>query len=176
MYGARALEKSAPPSLPHTLLINRCFGVSAVRFGRVPKREKAKILAEMQRASVKSQADSITAELEDEDKLVTTVVSAHLHTCEFTRDKLLPVLTRYRQLGLTRHSSSVACPLNPNPLPTETGSGEELSERYSPAIRGVVDFAKCIPGFHILSQEDQVTLLKVIVPLPIFRYRTERVE
>ena len=38
---------------------------------------------------------------------------------------------------------------------------EDFSERFSPAIRGVVEFAKRIPGFSMLSQEDQVTLLKV---------------
>lgn len=39
---------------------------------------------------------------------------------------------------------------------------EDFSERFSPAIRGVVEFAKRIPGFSMLSQEDQVTLLKVM--------------
>lgn len=48
---------------------------------------------------------------------------------------------------------AVACPLNPN----QAGGTLDLS----PAIRGVVDFAKAIPGFHVLSQDDQVTLLKV---------------
>jgi nuclear receptor subfamily 1 group D protein 3 len=38
---------------------------------------------------------------------------------------------------------------------------EDFSERFSPAIRGVVEFAKRIPGFGMLSQDDQVTLLKV---------------
>lgn len=55
-----------------------------------------------------------------------------------------------------------ACPLNPNPQPL-TGQQEllqDFSKRFSPAIRGVVEFAKRIPGFSLLSQEDQVTLLK----------------
>lgn len=38
---------------------------------------------------------------------------------------------------------------------------EDFSERFSPAIRGVVEYAKRIPGFAMLSQDDQVTLLKV---------------
>lgn len=37
---------------------------------------------------------------------------------------------------------------------------EDFSERFSPAIRGVVEFAKRIPGFSLLAQDDQVTLLK----------------
>lgn len=60
-----------------------------------------------------------------------------------------------------------ACPLNPMPQHVvENAAGanrilEDFSERFSPAIRGVVEFAKRIPGFGMLSQDDQVTLLKV---------------
>jgi len=36
----------------------------------------------------------------------------------------------------------------------------DFSKRFSPAIRGVVEFAKRIPGFGLLAQDDQVTLLK----------------
>ena len=57
---------------------------------------------------------------------------------------------------------SKACPFNPNPeTPDGAKISEEFSECFTPAIRNVVDFAKCIPGFLVLSQEDQVTLLKV---------------
>lgn len=55
-----------------------------------------------------------------------------------------------------------ACPLNPNPRPL-SGQQEllqDFSKRFSPAIRGVVEFAKRIPGFSLLPQDDQVTLLK----------------
>ncbi|CAG2102695.1 unnamed protein product, partial [Medioppia subpectinata] len=58
-----------------------------------------------------------------------------------------------------------ACPLNPLPQHVIENGGtnrilEDFSERFSPAIRGVVEFAKRIPGFGMLSQDDQVTLLK----------------
>lgn len=52
--------------------------------------------------------------------------------------------------------------MNPNPQPL-TGQQEllqDFSKRFSPAIRGVVEFAKRIPGFNLLAQDDQVTLLK----------------
>ncbi|ROT77413.1 ecdysteroid receptor E75 [Penaeus vannamei] len=58
--------------------------------------------------------------------------------------------------------ASKACPLNPRPVPLQ-GQQElvqDFSERFSPAIRGVVEFAKRLPGFQQLPQEDQVTLLK----------------
>lgn len=63
---------------------------------------------------------------------------------------------------LTVFLSFQACPLNPNPQPL-TGQQEllqDFSKRFSPAIRGVVEFAKRIPGFSLLAQDDQVTLLK----------------
>ena len=38
---------------------------------------------------------------------------------------------------------------------------EEFSECFTPSIKSVVDFAKGIPGFTLLNQDDQLTLLKV---------------
>lgn len=192
----------------HVLKWDVCFCVSAVRFGRVPKREKARILAAMQQSShSRSQEKAVAAELEDEQRLLATVVRAHLDTCDFTRDKVAPVLARAREtpnytacpptlvskqhalqritnvtdLGAQRSAGSrfreafkkltstvclflllQACPLNPNPQPL-TGQQEllqDFSKRFSPAIRGVVEFAKRIPGFTLLAQDDQVTLLK----------------
>ncbi|GFG34872.1 hypothetical protein Cfor_00090 [Coptotermes formosanus] len=148
--------------------LKKCIAVGmsrdAVRFGRVPKREKARILAAMQQSSnSRSQEKAVAAELEDEQRLLSTVVRAHLDTCDFTRDKVEPMLARARdQPSYTACPPTLACPLNPNPQPL-TGQQEllqDFSKRFSPAIRGVVEFAKRIPGFALLPQDDQVTLLK----------------
>ncbi|KAJ8674913.1 hypothetical protein QAD02_010699, partial [Eretmocerus hayati] len=148
--------------------LKKCIAVGmsrdAVRFGRVPKREKARILAAMQQSShSRSQEKAVAAELEDEQRLLATVVRAHLDTCDFTRDKVAPVLARARETpSYTACPPTLACPLNPNPQPL-TGQQEllqDFSKRFSPAIRGVVEFAKRIPGFALLAQDDQVTLLK----------------
>ncbi|KYB25587.1 Ecdysone-induced protein 75B, isoforms C/D-like Protein [Tribolium castaneum] len=135
-----------------------------VRFGRVPKREKARILAAMQQSSnSRSLEKAVAAELEDEQRLLATVVRAHIDTCDFTREKVEPMLARAReQPSYTACPPTLACPLNPNPQPL-TGQQEllqDFSKRFSPAIRGVVEFAKRIPGFSLLAQDDQVTLLK----------------
>ncbi|XP_014276626.1 ecdysone-inducible protein E75 isoform X3 [Halyomorpha halys] len=148
--------------------LKKCIAVGmsrdAVRFGRVPKREKARILAAMQQSTnSKCQEKALAAELEDDSRLLRTVVKAHLETCDFTRDKVAPMILRAReQPSFTASPPTLACPLNPNPQPL-TGQQEllqDFSKRFSPAIRGVVEFAKRIPGFSLLSQEDQVTLLK----------------
>ena len=49
---------------------------------------------------------------------------------------------------------------NPQPLAGQQELLQDFSKRFSPAIRGVVEFAKRIPGFSLLAQDDQVTLLK----------------
>nr|AIM47944.1 NR1D1 [Pantodon buchholzi] len=58
----------------------------------------------------------------------------------------------------------LACPMNMHPQADPTKSPqeiwEEFSQSFTPAVREVVEFAKHIPGFSELSQQDQVTLLK----------------
>lgn len=63
----------------------------------MPKREKARILAAMQQSTnSRSQEKAVAAELEDDQRLLGTVVRAHLDTCDFTRDKVQPMLMRAR--------------------------------------------------------------------------------
>ena len=74
------------------------FLFTAVRFGRVPKREKARILAAMQQSShSRSLEKAVAGELDDEQRLLATVVRAHLDTCDFTREKISPVLACARE-------------------------------------------------------------------------------
>lgn len=78
------------------LMSDFCF-VTAVRFGRVPKREKARILAAMQQSSTCRSAERAAAlELEDEPRLAARVVRAHLDTCEFTRERVTSMRARAR--------------------------------------------------------------------------------
>lgn len=58
----------------------------------------------------------------------------------------------------------LACPLNACPVSGAERSSQEIWESFSncftPAVKEVVEFAKGIPGFQELSQQDQVMLLK----------------
>ncbi|XP_076023321.1 nuclear receptor subfamily 1, group D, member 4a [Genypterus blacodes] len=58
----------------------------------------------------------------------------------------------------------LACPLNACPVSGSDRSSQEIWESFSqcftPAVKEVVEFAKGIPGFQELSQQDQVMLLK----------------
>ncbi|KAF7662735.1 hypothetical protein LDENG_00227310 [Lucifuga dentata] len=58
----------------------------------------------------------------------------------------------------------LACPLNACPVSGAERRSQEIWESFSqcftPAVKEVVEFAKGIPGFQELSQQDQVMLLK----------------
>lgn len=129
----------------------------AVRFGRVPKREKARILAAMQQSSTsRANEQAAAAELDDAPRLLARVVRAHLDTCEFTRERVAAMRARARDCP-TYSQPTLACPLNPAP---ELQSEKEFSQRFAHVIRGVIDFAGLIPGFQLLTQDDKFTLLK----------------
>uniref|UniRef100_A0A915L6L3 Uncharacterized protein n=1 Tax=Romanomermis culicivorax TaxID=13658 RepID=A0A915L6L3_ROMCU len=167
--------------------LKKCIAVGmsrdAVRFGRVPKREKAKLLAEMHKANAQSQSLKLSSILENENELILSILAAHSSTSDFTRDKVCS-LAEYFRLATPSSAfkfSNLACPLNPAVWPeSDDNKSEDLAERYSPAIRGVINFARNIPGFQILTQEDQVTLLKAGVfeilllrLLPLFNAETK---
>lgn len=74
------------------------FLISAVRFGRVPKREKARILAAMQQSTQnRGQQRVLASELDDEPRLLAAILRAHTDTCEFTRDKVNCMRQRARE-------------------------------------------------------------------------------
>ena len=70
------------------------FLISAVRFGRVPKREKAKIMAAMQSSRMKTQESKVMSEMTDDAKIIETIVRAHYDTCDYTRNKMEPFLQK----------------------------------------------------------------------------------
>lgn len=70
---------------------------TAVRFGRVPKREKAKILAAMQKVNQNSQEKQLTEQLEDEGRLLINIVQAHEETCDYTKEKVASFIEKARR-------------------------------------------------------------------------------
>ncbi|XP_055703443.1 ecdysone-inducible protein E75 isoform X2 [Phlebotomus papatasi] len=141
--------------------LKKCIAVGmsrdAVRFGRVPKREKARILAAMQQSTQnRGQQRALASELDDQPRLLAAVLRAHMDTCEFTKDKVAAMRQRARECP-SYSMPTLACPLNPAP---ELQSEQEFSQRFAHVIRGVIDFAGMIPGFQLLTQDDKFTLLK----------------
>jgi hypothetical protein len=170
-------------------LTKTCF--LAVRFGRVPKREKVKMVEEMQRATIRSLMDSMTAELEDEQALIT---SAEWGFQEFGNS-----LKKEMNIGNLQNS----CNFNSNNNNNLNDQMQQLLKSFSAAINGgnsnfdgflqsssgslsgcpvtktdsyltllksVVQFSESIRGFQFLLKEDKVKLLKnSIFPVLLLR-------
>ncbi|CDW57880.1 ecdysone induced protein 75B,s C:D [Trichuris trichiura] len=134
--------------------------IAAVRFGRVPKREKAKILAEMQRANAHSQATNLAAIVEDGKHMVARILSAYLEASMYFKNRSFPLMQRFHDKSFTLRPSPTACPLHSGSTAAMDVNNEELTNSYLPAIRAIVNFAKNIPGFLVLPEEDQIILLK----------------
>ncbi|KAI8776090.1 mucin-12 isoform X2 [Biomphalaria glabrata] len=148
--------------------LKKCISVGmsrdAVRFGRVPKKEKARIIEQMQRKNLASQTIELNTLLASDQDMVSAVVASHRLTCDISQFKA----QQMRDLALHNQEyvtcpANMACPLN-NEIGMDANANRnnltDFSESFTPAIKSVVDFAKGIPGFVLLNQDDQVTLLK----------------
>jgi len=141
-------------------ILQNGLAYQAVRFGRVPKREKAKILAAMQSSRMKTQESKVMGELNDDAKIIDCIVRAHYDTCDYTRKKMEPFLQRAKANPKYISCSGTTCPMKGRP---EDSFMEQFSERFMDHVRQVCTFAKLIPGFKCLHHDDQVTLLKSCV-------------
>lgn len=146
--------------------LKKCIAVGmsrdAVRFGRVPKKEKARIIEQMQKSNLQMAATALSEALSSQD-LVQAVILAHRQTSDLGPEKAKVM----REIALLKNDyvecpAHMACPLNSNVGADNTDNQDwtDFSEFFAPAIKSVVDFAKLIPGFLLLNQDDQVTLLK----------------
>jgi len=132
----------------------------AVRFGRVPKREKAKILAAMQSSKAKIMENRVLTEMADDRKMIDTIVRAHYDTCDYTAEKITPFISRAQAAAKLTQCTGQTCPMKGGP---EQSFLDEFSDRFMDHVRQVCTFAKSIPGFKCLQHDDQVTLLKSCV-------------
>ncbi|XP_072270925.1 nuclear receptor subfamily 1 group D member 1 isoform X1 [Pyxicephalus adspersus] len=208
----------------------KCLSVGmsrdAVRFGRIPKREKQRMLAEMhsamshitgghfgRRSPVPLQPQQIrpsspphvapascpsptsipevythypqqltpprSPSPDHVDDVIGQVTQAHRQIFVYAHEKMSRKMASWEQQhnnplpscwtqdsGDSRggRSMHLACPMNAlprgGPLRSVQDVWEEFSLSFTPAVREVVEFARHIPGFQNLTQQDQVTLLK----------------
>ncbi|XP_071967549.1 nuclear receptor subfamily 1 group D member 1 [Engystomops pustulosus] len=208
----------------------KCLAVGmsrdAVRFGRIPKREKQRMLAEMhsamshiagghfgRRSPVPLQPQQLrpssphlmgptscpsppsisepypqypqqltpprSPSPDRVDDVIGQVTQAHRQIFVYANEKMAGNMTSWENIhenqpsacwsqetGEPRANRSVhlACPMSALPRGGPPRSVQEVWEDFSlsftPAVREVVEFARHIPGFQGLTQQDQVTLLK----------------
>jgi len=129
----------------------------AVRFGRVPKREKAKITAAMESSRLKNMENRVMSELADDAKIIETIVRAHFDSCDYTADKIKPFIAKALAEKQFTQCTGMTCPMKGRP---EQSFLDTFSERFMNHVRQVCTFAKSIPGFKCLHHDDQVCLLK----------------
>ncbi|KAG8446741.1 hypothetical protein GDO86_014267 [Hymenochirus boettgeri] len=113
------------------------------------------------------------------DEVIGQVTKAHRQIFVYANDKIgkkttswdhhhgnnpPPCWSRESEETHGTHGISLACPMNAlnhrGPLRSVQEVWEDFSLSFTPAVREVVDFARHVPGFRDLSQNDQVTLLK----------------
>ncbi|KAM4692550.1 nuclear receptor subfamily 1 group D member 1 [Rhinophrynus dorsalis] len=210
----------------------KCLSVGmsrdAVRFGRIPKREKQRMLAEMHNAmshiasghfgrrspvplqpqqqqlrtssppllgpapcssppSIPEAYPQYPQQLtpprspspEHVDDIIGQVTQAHRQIFVYAHDKVSSKMATWQHHHGNRpppcwpsdneesqgnRDILLACPMNAlhcrGPLRSVQEVWEDFSLSFTPAVREVVDFARHIPGFRDLTQQDQVTLLK----------------
>ncbi|KAI0228750.1 Ecdysone-induced protein 78C [Lamellibrachia satsuma] len=137
----------------------------AVRYGRVPKRSRS--LDEQRVSTTGSETDPPMAESQQLAiyDIILAVSQAHQTNC-VTAEKLR---------SLTRVPKSLAMKTDTEGV-TGRGAGvlmshvmvdadrcymfQNLATLVTPSIQSVVEFAKRVPGFHDLSQDDQLILIK----------------
>ncbi|XP_039199596.1 nuclear receptor subfamily 1 group D member 2 isoform X2 [Crotalus tigris] len=164
----------------------KCLSVGmsrdAVRFGRIPKREKQRMLIEMQSAMktvMNTQlSDHLPTEaLKDSQEALLLVPQEQLNSKLQQEEETVKRLSSPSPLPpplcpalplpsdiVKEEVIGMVCPMNKTPFVDPNKSGQEVWEEFSmsftPAVKEVVEFAKRVPGFQDLSQHDQVNLLK----------------
>ncbi|XP_022088248.1 nuclear receptor subfamily 1 group D member 1-like isoform X2 [Acanthaster planci] len=155
----------------------KCLAVGmskeSVRIGRYSKRVKQSNMDEIKRLTSKPETPAEREARERHEMEVYTlsqaVLQAHSMTCEYTKEKV-EALLQQRDSILMRLNAGEDMNIPPTVdyskwKPEERSSSKVFAwkvfcEAIMPCTQRVVEFAKCLPGFLTLHQEDQMTLLK----------------
>ncbi|GAB1606913.1 uncharacterized protein LOC115222994 [Argonauta hians] len=147
----------------------KCIAVGmsrdAVRFGRVPKSEKARIMKQMQMVNSQGPSSEFETLLQNSDEIIQSVLKAHQKTNEYCRERL------YRMRKTAEENNNyecgnpeqTACPVDPNSflrLNNDNQSFKNMSDNCAPVVTAITDFAQFIPAFSLLCKDDKITLLK----------------
>lgn len=155
------------------------FNLIAVRYGRVPKRSRERSTEETSRVTTteQEQSDTDSKQLAVYD-VILTISQAHHANCGYTEEHTRNLVRKPLILpsALTSSSSSSNSNNNSNNGQDESevasSTAESLEEQrcwlwtqfassITPSVQRVVEFAKRVPGFCDLGQDDQLILIKI---------------
>ncbi|XP_077301657.1 ecdysone-induced protein 78C [Arctopsyche grandis] len=127
----------------------KCLAVGmsrdSVRYGRVPKRSREK-------GSEESSSEGGSGGGEEAAELAAAVGAAHRAHCVFSED-----MAR----ALHRRPLPPPSPPHPQQEAQRAWLWQQLAVRITPTVQRVVEFAKRVPGFPDLTQDDQLILIKM---------------
>jgi len=148
----------------------KCLAVGmsrdSVRYGRVPKRSRER--GEENRVT-QSEADQSARELENKQlamyDIILTISQAHHANCAYTEEKTRGIIRKPAIFSLDDFQAS---PIDGSPTSVTADSLEQqkivmwqhFAVLVTPSIQRVVEFAKRIPGFLDLTQDDQLIMIK----------------
>ncbi|XP_068082052.1 ecdysone-induced protein 78C [Anabrus simplex] len=149
----------------------KCLAVGmsrdSVRYGRVPKRSRERSGEEPARVSTSDaeQSDADTKQLAVYD-IILTVSQAYHANCGYTEEHtrglvrkplVQPVVTG----GSSPEGPEVASSTAESLEQQRVWLWQQFASHITPSVQRVVEFAKRVPGFCDLSQDDQLILIKV---------------
>ncbi|XP_054274904.1 ecdysone-induced protein 78C-like isoform X2 [Macrosteles quadrilineatus] len=147
----------------------------SVRYGRVPKRSRPQSEGgekEDARVSTSDSSEPLpmpsTPEMDSKGvalyEIILTVAQAHQANCEYTEEQTRGLLRK--PISAIPPSAVVSSP----EVATSTAESleqqrvwlwQQLACHVTPSVQRIVEFAKRVPGFCELSQDDQLILIKV---------------
>ncbi|CAM1319498.1 Uncharacterised protein g7228 [Pycnogonum litorale] len=151
----------------------KCLAVGmsrdSVRYGRVPKRSREKHIEDIKGNLNQQDADTSAArDLESKQlaiyDIILTISQAHHSNCAYTEERTRGLIKKLAVFNLN-------C-MNQTEGNADSSSVDSMEQQkiimwqhfanfVTPAIKGVVEFAKRVPLFSDLTQDDQLILIKL---------------
>ncbi|EFA01351.2 E78 nuclear receptor [Tribolium castaneum] len=145
----------------------KCLSVGmsrdSVRYGRVPKRSRERSTEESSRVTTTDadQSDSETKQLAVYD-VILTVSQAHHANCGYTEEHTRNLVRKPVVVPPSSPADSEVASSTAEALEQERcWLWQQFAANITPSVQRVVEFAKRVPGFCDLGQDDQLILIKI---------------
>ncbi|CAH0389919.1 unnamed protein product [Bemisia tabaci] len=149
----------------------KCLAVGmsrdSVRYGRVPKRSRERGEGSDVRVTTSDSSSDQSCDIDNKHlaiyDVILTVSQAYQSNCDYTEEQT-KTLTRK---PLVSHPSPVCSSPEVASSTADSNSKQRIwlwqqfATHMTPSVQRVVEFAKRVPGFCDLSQDDQLILIKV---------------
>ncbi|XKL65225.1 hypothetical protein PGB90_008645 [Kerria lacca] len=147
----------------------KCLAVGmsrdSVRYGRVPKRSRERSDSESNRVSTSDSSEHSDAESKHLAvyDVILMVSQAHHANCDYTEEQTRGLIRRpiASPPPIACSSPEVASSTVENAEMRRIWLWQQFAAHVTPTVQRVVEFAKRVPGFCHLSQDDQLILIKI---------------